>query len=132
MAKSKYTRSIAHFPRCPHCGSSMIEPVSQNSICVKVLDYPPQTFAKSEAAAALRFIEANKPRLVTKQQLSAALGGCVNISRTLRTLRKRLGPENVQGIKFPKVNGSGTYKGFSLSDTVRVREPKEEGKSDDE
>lgn len=86
-----------------------------------------QTIRRSEAAAYLRFVAGHSPNGVVAQHLYRALGECINISRVLDTLRKRLGAENVPCIKRPKLTRPGVYGVYYLPEHVRVWEPEEAG-----
>lgn len=119
--------NVATFPQCPNCGDPLIDPVSDAAICVQVRDEPVQTIRRSEAAAYLRFVAGHSPDGVVAQHLYRALGECINISRVLDTLRKRLGAENVPCIKRPKLTGPGVFGVYYLPKHVRVSEPDNAG-----
>ena len=132
MTDSNPMRPIAQFPTCPHCGTSIIERISDAAICVQVREGPVHTFRRSEAAAYLRFVAMHAPNGVVAQHVYRALGECINISRVIDTLRERLGAENVPCIKRPKVTLPGVYGVYYLPEHVRVWEPEDAGGGDAE
>lgn len=125
MTYSDPQRPIAQFPTCPDCGAPIIERVSDAAICVQVRDGPVQTFRRSEAAAYLRFVAGHAPNGVVAQHLYHALGECINISRVIDTLRRRLGGrENVPCDRQSKATCPGRFYGvYYLPEHVKVWEP---------